>query len=396
MIRLRWVAIAVLLFSGTLNYLDRQLLAAVSETLKTEFHLNNQQYGEIVSVFSIAYALIAPLAGLFIDRVGLNAGLSLAVGIWSLAGAATGFAHSFRSLLVVRTVLATAEAAGQPAIGKANGVYLEASEFALGTAVNQVGLSIGGIAAPLVIGFMEPRYGWRSGFVLCGVLGLLWIPFWWWTARKIPGRAVATHTRTERLGDLLKDRRVWGFVVAPLFIMGLYTLWTNWTTQYFVHEWHLQQDVANRTYAWIPPVFAGLGGFGGGWAAFFLIRRGMQPIAARLRVCWIAAALLTLTAAIPLAPSPRVSAAAVSLSFLVLVFISGNLYALPIDLFGPERAAFGVSVLTFSYGIMQALLSPQIGKIVDHVGFPTVCYALAGTPLIGVAILKFTARERID
>src|SRR5260370_13054530 len=90
MIRLRWVAIAVLLFSGTLNYLDRQLLAAVSETLKTEFHLNNQQYGEIVSVFSIAYALIAPLAGLFIDRVGLNAGLSLAVGIWSLAGAGTG------------------------------------------------------------------------------------------------------------------------------------------------------------------------------------------------------------------------------------------------------------------------------------------------------------------
>src|SRR5260370_31656307 len=118
MIRLRWVAIAVLLFSGTLNYLDRQLLAAVSETLKTEFHLNNQQYGEIVSVFSIAYALIAPLAGLFIDRVGLNAGLSLAVGIWSLAGGGAGVAHNFPSRFVVSPGLPTAGGAGAPAHGK--------------------------------------------------------------------------------------------------------------------------------------------------------------------------------------------------------------------------------------------------------------------------------------
>jgi hypothetical protein len=43
---------------------------------------------------------------------------------------------------------------------------------------------------------------------------------------------------------------------------------------------------------------------------------------------------------------------------------------------------------------MQAGLSPQIGKIVDHVGFPTVCYSLAGLPLIGIAILKFTARVK--
>jgi hypothetical protein len=41
-------------------------------------------------VFSIAYALSAPFAGLFIDRVGLNLGLSLAVGLWSLAARRPG------------------------------------------------------------------------------------------------------------------------------------------------------------------------------------------------------------------------------------------------------------------------------------------------------------------
>lgn len=395
-IRLRWVAIGVLLFSGTLNYLDRQLLAAVSETIKIEFHLNNEQFGEVISVFSLAYAAIAPLAGLFIDRVGLNIGLSLAVGVWSMAGAATGMAHSFVWLLTTRTVLATAEAAGQPAIGKANAVYLLPREFALGTAVNQVGISIGSIGAPLIMALMEPKYGWRSGFILCGVLGLLWIPVWLYTAKKIPSRPVESKRHHEPLSLLLRDRRIWGLIVAPLFIMGLYTLWSNWTTQYFIHEWHFPQAEANRRFAWIPPVFAGLGGFGGGAAAFWLIRRGMTPIAARLRVCWIAAALMLMTAAIPLAPNPQIAAAAVSFSFFVLVFISGNLYSLPIDLLGPSRAAFGISVLTFSYGIMQAVLSKKIGQIVDQVGFPTVCYALAATPLVGVAILQFTARERIE
>ena len=66
-IPLRWVAISVFLFSSALNYLDRSLLAAVAPALKLEFHLTNQDYGKIVSVFSILYATVAPLAG-FIHR----------------------------------------------------------------------------------------------------------------------------------------------------------------------------------------------------------------------------------------------------------------------------------------------------------------------------------------
>src|SRR5258706_3094233 len=103
--RLRWIAIGVALLSSTLNYLDRQLLAAVAPSLKTEFHLTNHEFGQVISVFSIVYAAVAPLAGIFIDRVGLNAGVSIAVLTWSLAGAATGLTHSFLGLLATRTML---------------------------------------------------------------------------------------------------------------------------------------------------------------------------------------------------------------------------------------------------------------------------------------------------
>jgi len=67
---LRWLVLSVFVVSTALNYLDRLLLAALAPTLKSEFHLSNTQYGGVISVFSIVYALAAPVAGWFIDRVG--------------------------------------------------------------------------------------------------------------------------------------------------------------------------------------------------------------------------------------------------------------------------------------------------------------------------------------
>ena len=90
---------------------------------------------------------------------------------------------------------------------------------------------------------------------------------------------------------------------------------------------------------------------------------------ARLRICWLAAAMLLLTAAVPLMPTPALAAALISFSFFWCLAISTNLYAMPIDFFGAGHAAFGVSILTASYGLMQTVLSPLIGSMVDHFGF---------------------------
>lgn len=89
--RLRWVAITVFLVAAALNYLDRQLLAAVAPLIKSEFHLSNENYGMVLLAFSLAYGIASPLVGLFIDRVGLTTGVSFMVGVWSLVGAITAF-----------------------------------------------------------------------------------------------------------------------------------------------------------------------------------------------------------------------------------------------------------------------------------------------------------------
>jgi ACS family hexuronate transporter-like MFS transporter len=389
---LRWLAIGVFVLSSTLNYLDRQLLAALAPTIMSEFRLSNFQYGQIHSVFSIVYALMAPLAGAFVDRVGLNVGMSVSVLLWSLAGVATGLTHRLGGLLGCRTALGIAESAGIPGYGKANAMYLESRELALGTAFNQIGISLGMFAAPLMVAALAPRYGWRSNFVLAGGLGFVWVPLWLLTSRNVPAVSVAETKKPASIRDLLRDRRLWGLMLATVFLMALYTLWSNWTTLYFVHEWHLPQDEANRRFAWIPPVFATLGGFFGGWLAYRSIRGGAGAPAARMRICRFSAVILLATAAIPFMPNPAWATAAICLSFFWSLASSTNLYALPIDLFGPARAAFGVSALTFAYGLMQTFLSPAIGAMVDYLGFPAVCISMSVLPLAGVWILRVSIR----
>jgi ACS family hexuronate transporter-like MFS transporter len=385
------VVISVLILATALNYLDRQLLAALAPSLKSEFHLSNEQYGLVLLAFSLAYAAAAPAAGLVIDRIGLTAGMSLAVGGWSAAGMLTGLVSSFPALLACRGGLGGTEAAAIPAFGKANAMYLPPREFALGTAVNQIGISIGGIAAPLIAASVAAVYGWRAAFVACGAAGLVWIPFWLYTARRIPSHAASARGGVKHM---VGDRRFWGLVVANVLYMTTYTLWTNWTTLYFVEARGLTQSDANVRFAWIPPLFATAGGLAGGALAFRTIRAGADPYAARMGICWISAILLLSTAAVPFMPTAGWAAAAISFSYFCTLAMSTNVYAMPIDFFGPNHAAFGVSALTFSYGLMQAAVSPLIGRMIDSYGFTSVCGSFSALPLLAVVVLHATGRQR--
>jgi MFS transporter, ACS family, hexuronate transporter len=382
--RHRWWILAVFVVSSTINYLDRQSLATLAPLLRADFHLSHEQYGWILGAFSIAYAASAPFCGLLIDRIGLNSGISLAVGLWSCAGIATGFTRGLGGLLGCRAVLGAAEAGGIPAAGKAIHTYLRPPERAVGNAINQAGVSLGAILAPPIATWIAVRHGWRIPFVLTGFLGLLWIPIWNWAARRSPP-APRTSSGPGR-AELLRDRRLWAFVAANALSMVGYSLWTNWTTQYLVDQHHLTLSRA-AWYAWIPPLIAMGGGFAGGWFSLRLMDRGMPATAARFRVCFGAALLSLATAAIPLAPTAALATAGISLSIFAVSAFSVNTYTLPLDVFGGARAAFAVSMLVAAYGAIQMVISPLFGAIIDRHGYGPVTAIAALTPLAACAVL---------
>jgi ACS family hexuronate transporter-like MFS transporter len=384
--RFRWLVLAVFVLSSAINYLDRQTLATLAPVLRTEFQLSNAEYGLILTAFSLTYAVAAPFAGMLIDRIGLNRAITLAVGVWSCAGIATGFTRGLGSLVGCRAALGVAEAAGIPGAGKAIHQYLRPAERALGNAINQAGVSLGMILAPPVATYLAVRAGWRQAFVITGILGLLWIPVWHWTSRRASA-APAPKLAGSAGAEMLHDRRLWAFVAANALSMVGYSLWTNWTTLFLV-EAHRLTLVQAAWYAWIPPVFAAAGGAAGGWLSLRLMDRGVAALPARFRVCLAAAVVSLATAAIPLAPSALWASAGISLSIFAVAAFSVNMYTMPLDAFGGARAGFAVSILVASYGGVQALVSPAFGRVIDLYGYAPLAVTAALTPLAACAVLR--------
>ena len=392
---LRWIAVSTFALSVMLNSLDRNLLAAVQPSVRAQFRLDNAQYGDLVAAFSITYGLSAPIMGWLLDRYGLTLVSTIAVGLWSLASVMTGYAGSFTSLLVWRALLGVAESVAIPASNKAYAFLLPPRERSMGTAVNQIGLTVGSVAAILLAGWAAPRFGWQSTFWIAGPLGWLWIPLWLAMSRRVKVRASQAAERSALRGSLLvlRDPKLWALVGTILLTMPLYGLWTTWTTAYLVRERGLTEAQANLGFAWIPPILATLGGLVGGWTAYQLApRMGVQ--AARFRVCLVAAAMLLLTASIPFLDSTLLVTLGIGMSFFFTLVISVNTYAMPLDLYGPERAGFAISMFTCVYGLMLAGISHQIGRVVDQYGFKPICLIGAVCPMVGILILWWQGLNR--
>jgi ACS family hexuronate transporter-like MFS transporter len=412
----RWAAIAVIALSSALNFLDRQVLAALAPQLMREFRLSLAQYGDVIFAFSICYALAAPLAGLFIDRLGLRIATSIAVAAWSLAGLCTGLTRSLGQLVLCRSVLGVAEGGGIPSTGKACAVYLQPGERALGSGITQMGLSLGAVVAPILAETCARLWGWRSAFMVAGGLGFVWIPIWLWISRRapahdaLPGRDAPPNrdqllSRDRKGADdaslpplaprpvaMLSDPRYLAILAANVLLMLVYSLWVNWTTIFLVRVHHLAQHQANVQLAWIPPVFASAGGLFGGWLALHWFS-GHNIVTARLRIVLTSALVLLSTALVPFAPGASAATALICLSFFACVLGSVNIYSLPLDLYGARHAAFAVSGLTSVYGLLQGAFSSVTGRVVDAHGFTPVCVVVALCPLGAWLVLRLALRQ---
>jgi len=385
----RWWVMAIFYLSSTVNYLDRQVMSAVSPAFMAEFGLTYAEYGWLLTGFGIIYMASAPLMGWFLDRVGLTVGTSVALAWWSVAGIARGFTTGLPSLLATHGLVAVGEAAGIPSGAKASQTYLRQEERALGSSMSQVGLVIGIALATLVANASLARGQWRSAFVVAGVLGLVWIPLWRWASTRAPVVPPSSASTGISRGAILRAPLTWRFVVANVLSLGIFLFWTGWTNHYFVRTFGMDVVTANRL-APLLQAIALLGAVTGGWASMRLIRRGWEPLAARRRLYLVGAVGMLVSAVVPLAPTPAVAVALVSVSYFASSAASVNLYTMPLDAYGGSSAAFAVSLLTAGYGLLQLVASPVIGWVADRHGFAPVCVALAFPPLVGAAMLWLT------
>ena len=393
----RWIAYGVFVISSTLNYLDRFLLNTLAPLVMLQLHFSQTGFGFLISAFSIAYAASSLAAGWFLDRVGVNRGISVAVSWWSAAAVATAFVGNFSGLAVCRIGLGIGESAGVPAVGKLNALYLRSEERAMGTAVNQIGLSLGAPLATLFIG-LATSYSWRLPFVITGLFGFLWIPIWLAVNRAIPPQNPHEEEKDTRANQesrfaLLADRSLLLLVLVNVLWMGSYSLWSNWTTLYLtrVHHLTLQQSAH---YVWIPPLISNLGGFFGGWMSLRWIKHSVEPVAARRRAVWVSAVGSLITLALPVASDARWATVIISMSFFFALAGSVNIYAMAIDIYGAARSGLAISALTCAFGILQTVISPVIGYLSDHQLYSQVIWIVTIPPILGAFVLAGVRNER--
>ncbi len=91
----RWVICALLFFATTINYMDRQILSLLKETLDREIGWTNEQFGWVNSAFQLAYAVGLLGFGWFIDHFGTKLGYAISIS-WRIRSSVLSTASSSR------------------------------------------------------------------------------------------------------------------------------------------------------------------------------------------------------------------------------------------------------------------------------------------------------------
>ena len=107
----------VLIFLFTLmfiTYLDRIAIGLVGKRIISEFKLSNEEFGWVLSAFSLAYAIFEIPTGIMGDRIGQKLVLIRIVLWWSLFTVLTGFATGMVTLIIVRFLFGMGEAGALP------------------------------------------------------------------------------------------------------------------------------------------------------------------------------------------------------------------------------------------------------------------------------------------
>jgi ACS family hexuronate transporter-like MFS transporter len=119
------------------------------------------------------------LAGRIIDKVGTKQGYAYSLIGWSLAAIGHAFGHHTWSFGFWRAALGVTEAGNFPAANKTIAEWFPKKERAFATGLYNSGANVGAIVAPLAVPFIAKAWGWEWAFILTGVVGLIWLFFWY-------------------------------------------------------------------------------------------------------------------------------------------------------------------------------------------------------------------------
>ena len=289
-------ALTLLVFAGTLNYIDRATLAIANPLIRRDMGLSIADMGLLLSAFLWAYAFFQLPGGVLVDRVGPRRLLTAGLVVWSVAQAAAGFVGSFWQFSIARVFLGLGEAPMFSSCVRVVRDWFSPRQRGLGMGICNTTSSLGPCIAPPILTFLMLEFGWRWMFALMGIVGVVIAAIWFAVfrdARDTPLTAEETAFLTEgeepstgaqvtfkEWGGLFRFRTTWGLILGFFGIVYMTWLFQGWLPGYLEIQRHMSIR-ATGLVASIPFFFGVVGSVGFGWVTDRLMAAGFSPVNSR-------------------------------------------------------------------------------------------------------------------
>ena len=408
---MRWTIVLMAFLGTTINYIDRANLGVALPALKKEFGLSPETSGLILGAFFWTYAAFQLPSGWFVDKVGPRVAYTVAVVWWSIFTGATAVARGFTSLFGFRLLLGVGEAPAYPTNAKSVAEWFPKSERAFATSIYDSGARAGTVAALPLCTWIIKDYGWRTSFIVTGIIGLIWSVIWY---------AIYRHpTKHPRVSDaerayiaagqqaqpaasgpkvpwssLFRYRTIWGMMLGFFCLNFVIYFFVTWFPTY-LRDGRGFTAVKTGFYGMIPGLFAMVAGYTGGKTSDFLLRRGFSLTKARKIPIVLGMAIASSIGLAVVVPSAMGAVALLALSYGGLCFAAASIWSLPADVAPtPQHVASIGGIQNFASNTAGILITYLIGKLLAKTGgFVAPLMMAGGFAILGALAYLFIVPE---
>ena len=300
----RWW-LAVLLTTGmTLCYAQRGTLSVAAPFMMRDLDINTETMGLMLSAFSWSYSLLQVPSGWFVDRFGVGRAYASGFVVWSMACALTGAFRHLPAIAAFRIVMGAGQSVAFPASARTVANWFPDTERGLVNSSYLTGVRLGQALINAAGVALIALYGWRTLFVVAGLVPVLWIVPWLSTLRRwespavapaSPGAPAARFTFASSFG-LLRHPTVLGTFLGFFAFDYVWFVFVYWLPGYLRLERHFT-PAEMGFYASVPFVVMSIVIVVSGLATDRLVARGWHEV--RVRKTFIAVGFAIALAIVP-------------------------------------------------------------------------------------------------
>ncbi len=399
----RWIIVTLLLFSTTINYMDRNVIGYLKDYFCTAqqngFGWSSTDFSYLTAIFTGFYAGFTLFAGFIIDKIGTKKGLAGSLILWSVAGISSAFmgmglwAHN-----VARAIFGAGEAGNFPASIKTVAEWFPKKERALATGIFNSGSNIGAMICaliiPLILSTWNPSeghslflgifHGWQMAFIITGFIGFIWLLFWsrlYGTPKELLANGklkqdeydyIHSGDEVEVITEVVKEKvpwykmltykQTWAFVLGKFMTDGIWWFLLFWLPTYIKQQFCVGLDPVATKHTVMISTFivygvAIVGSIFGGSIPMIFMNKGWQTYKARMT------ALLLIAFAPLLLLSTQYAASLGIVAAIIIISIGGaahqawsaNLFTTVSDMF-PKKAVGSVTGIGAAAGGLGGVL----------------------------------------